>query len=1074
MKRNLFKVLFTLGLFIALVKLGRLAPPQAHAEGDQPSLRTLSEVFVTQPTTRGTSVRQLPEAEAAPLRVELGDERGNVVPAGLARSAETRQVQFGITLMSTPGLDAVPQAKAAVQRALAKWESLLVAPINVTVRIDFGPTFFGNPFPAPDTIVTTQITSLLLLNGYAPIRSQLQETTADVQHRAFYAALPQDNLATELGQVQNISLSANVGRVLNLTGQFVAPDLIGFNANSNFDFEPSDGIDADKLDFEALVLREIGRLLGFTSNVGKAEAQPANVNSGLGPAVTVWDIFRLRSDLPNLGLDTFSYATRAQLSGGEQVFFASTAYLALSTGRPDGQGGDGRAAGHWKDNELTGQYLGIMDPTFAPGERGGVTANDLLTLDYLGYDIQANARVLDVLSNDDNTRETSLASNGAWLVSRYTPARFPFTLQAVRVQLPPLADGVTPTGQQFRLVAFADPAQTGRPPANPSLLLDRMITVPTLPETRLLEVLLPNRPTITTGDLYIGVQSASASLRLAGDSNVVQPRSFSSTDNGANFQPLLATNGTPLNLIVRAVVEAGYTSTAAPTLSLLSPSSVAPGGTGFTLSVYGKDFFGIETEGFRSNSIVRWNGQDRSTEFINGALLQAGIYDNDVANLGSARVTVFTPTGQNTGIESAPLEFRITSNNPQPLLTRLDPPGGVLGGARLTLNVLGRNFLPNSVVQWNGKSRETTLINSTQLYVTVSESDLATAATADITVLTPGGGASNQLSFKIAPCNFAPSLRSQMVPSNGGVQGVVIATQDYCRWTARSDVPWLTINEPRGALGRNVLTYSIDSNTNSPNARTGIVTIGDATVTVLQGGAAKSVSAASFTAPLAPEAIASLFGVALADSARAAETSPLPTRLNGVEVKVRGPNAVERSAPLFFVSPEQINFQVPSGTALGNATAFVYLNGLIITSGTLRLATVAPSLFAANANGQGLAAALVLRFNADGTQRFESVADFDPTQHKFVPKPIDLGAETDQVFLILFGTGLRNRSGLGAVNVNFSDVNAPVSFAGAQGDFVGLDQINVALPRILKGRGEVAINLTADAQVANTVTVAIK
>jgi uncharacterized protein (TIGR03437 family) len=302
----------------------------------------------------------------------------------------------------------------------------------------------------------------------------------------------------------------------------------------------------------------------------------------------------------------------------------------------------------------------------------------------------------------------------------------------------------------------------------------------------------------------------------------------------------------------------------------------------------------------------------------------------------------------------------------------------------------------------------------------------------------------------------------------------VIATQDYCRWTARSNVPWLTINEPSGALGRNVLTYSIDSNNNSPSARTGTVTIGDATVTILQGGAAKSVSAASFTTPLAPESIASLFGLALADSARAAETSPLPNRLNGVEVKVRGPNAVERSAPLFFVSPEQINFQVPAGTALGNATVFVYLNGLTITSGAVRLVAVAPSLFAANANGQGVAAALVLRVKADGTQSFEPVAGFDQSQQKFVPRPIDLGPETDQVFLILFGTGLRNRSALGAVNVNFSDVNATVSFAGAQGDFVGLDQINVALPRHLKGRGEVTVNLTADDQVANVVTIAIK
>jgi uncharacterized protein (TIGR03437 family) len=1074
MKYNLCKALFTFVLVIALIGLAVLAQRQVRANENKPSIQTTSEIFVTEQTQRGVLSRQLPEVEAAPLRRKLDNERSNVTATDLARSTANHRLQFGITLMSTPGLDAAPQAKAAVQRALAKWEALLVAPINVSVRIDFGSTFFGNPFPSPETIVAAQITSLLVLNGYPTVRSQLQNATANVQHQQFYASLPQDNLATELGSVQAVALNPSVGRILDLAGQFGAPDLIGFNANSKFDFDPSDGIDADKLDFEALVMREVGRSLGFISNVGKAEAQPANINSNLGPAVTIWDIFRLRSDLADLTLDTFSFATRAQLSGGEQVFFASTAYLPLSTGRPDGQGGDGRPAGHWKDNELTGQYLGIMDPTFAPGEHGGVTANDLLTLDYFGYDIQANARVMDVLSNDDNTRETSLASNGALLVSRFTPARFPFTLQSVRVQLPPLTAVSNSTEERFRLVVFVDPTRAGRPPVNPPLLLDRTITMLTLPNNRMLEVLLPNSPTIMTGDLYIGVQASSASLLFAGDSNVIQARSFISADNGASFQPLLAANGNSLNLIVRAVVEAGYASTAVPTLSLLSPTSVVPGGTGFTLSVYGKDFFGIDNAGFRSNSIVRWNGQDRSTEFINGSLLQAGIYDSDVASLGTARVTVFTPIGQSTGIESAPLEFKITPTNPAPLLTRLDPPGGILGGARLTLNILGRNFLPNSVVQWNGKSRETTFINSTQLYVAVTESDLSTAATAEITVSTPSVGASNRLAFRIAPCSFAPSMRNQVVPSNGGTQGVFIATPDYCRWTARSDVPWLTINEPSGALGRNVLTYSINSNNNSSSTRTGTVTIGDATITILQGGAAKSVSAASFTGSLAPESIASLFGFALTDSARAAETSPLPTRLNGVEIKVRGQNAVERVAPLFFVSPEQINFQVPAGTALGNATVFVYLNGLTITSGAVRIATVAPSLFAANANGQGVAAALVLRVKANGTQSFEPMVDFDQIQNKFVPRPIDLGPETDQVYLILFGTGLRNRSGLSAVSVNLSGVDAAVSFAGAQGDFVGLDQINVALPRSLRGRGEVAINFTADAQVANVVTVAIK
>src|SRR5262249_42535765 len=160
----------------------------------------------------------------------------------------------------------------------------------------------------------------------------------------------------------------------------------------------------------------------------------------------------------------------------------------------------------------------------------------------------------------------------------------------------------------------------------------------------------------------------------------------------------------------------------------------------------------------------------------------------------------------------------------------------------------------------------------------------------------------------------------------------------------------------------------------------------------------RSVSAASFNGPLAPESIVALFGLALADSTRVADSVPLPTRLNGVEIKVRGINAVERSASLFFVSPEQINFQVPAGTALGNATVFVSFNGLTVPSGSVQIAGVAPGLSAANAKGQGVAAAVALRLKAEGTKSYEPVTQFDQAQNKFAPVPIDLGAETDQVF----------------------------------------------------------------------------
>jgi uncharacterized protein (TIGR03437 family) len=135
--------------------------------------------------------------------------------------------------------------------------------------------------------------------------------------------------------------------------------------------------------------------------------------------------------------------------------------------------------------------------------------------------------------------------------------------------------------------------------------------------------------------------------------------------------------------------------------------------------------------------------------------------------------------------------------------------------------------------------------------------------------------------------------------------------------------------------------------------------------------------------------------------------------------------------------------------------------------------SVAPGIFTMNSNGQGVAAALALR-SRNGVQTFEPVAAFNSSQNQFVPIPIDLSPTTDQVFLILFCTGVRFRSSLAAVSYNVGGVTGTPLFVGAQGGFVGLDQVNIPLSRALIGRGVVNLTLTVDGKTSNTVTVSIK
>jgi uncharacterized protein (TIGR03437 family) len=240
-----------------------------------------------------------------------------------------------------------------------------------------------------------------------------------------------------------------------------------------------------------------------------------------------------------------------------------------------------------------------------------------------------------------------------------------------------------------------------------------------------------------------------------------------------------------------------------------------------------------------------------------------------------------------------------------------------------------------------------------------------------------------------------------------------------------------------------------------------------------------AVSGASYASGVAicGESIASIFGNGLASTTATAPPNPtyqLPTTLGEVQVTVRDANGTTREAPLFYVSPTQINLQLPTGTSAGAATLTVLQGGVNVAQGTVTIEAVSPSLFSATADGKGIAAAVIQRVRGDGSQSFEPVAQYDAAQQKVVAVPIDLGPATDQVFLNLFGTGFRARTALSSVNCSIGGANAEVSFAGAQGQFMGLDQANVLIPRSLLGRGEAEIVFRADAKLANTVSVNIR
>jgi uncharacterized protein (TIGR03437 family) len=239
-------------------------------------------------------------------------------------------------------------------------------------------------------------------------------------------------------------------------------------------------------------------------------------------------------------------------------------------------------------------------------------------------------------------------------------------------------------------------------------------------------------------------------------------------------------------------------------------------------------------------------------------------------------------------------------------------------------------------------------------------------------------------------------------------------------------------------------------------------------------GHAASVSAASYQgSEIACEEIASAFGANLATGRQLASSLPLPVSLNGTSITIKDSAGIEHLAPLFFVSPGQINYLIPKEASLGTATLTINSGDGAIASGTVSITSVHPGLFTADASGSGLPAAFILRTSGN-SQSIEAIMRYDTSQQKFLPIAIDLGSTNDQVFLVLFGTGLRNRSSQANVTVRIGGVNADVAFAGAQGTMSGLDQVNARIPRSLIGHGETEVVLTVDGKQANSVKVQIK
>jgi uncharacterized protein (TIGR03437 family) len=242
-----------------------------------------------------------------------------------------------------------------------------------------------------------------------------------------------------------------------------------------------------------------------------------------------------------------------------------------------------------------------------------------------------------------------------------------------------------------------------------------------------------------------------------------------------------------------------------------------------------------------------------------------------------------------------------------------------------------------------------------------------------------------------------------------------------------------------------------------------------ANTSVATANASVASAAPAISTSIAPGSLASAYGTDLANNTAGGASLPLPTSFGGTSISILDDSGNVTAAPLLYVIPTQVNFEVPPGVATGPATVTITSGDGTQSAASVQVASVAPGIFELNSGG--LAAAYVILYHADGTQTVEQV--YTVSAGAVVTTPVSLGSSTDKPYLFIFGTGLRD-AGTSGVTVTVGGISVPVSYAGPQGGFVGLDQVNVQLPTSLAGSGNVTIQVMANSIAANAVNVTIQ
>jgi uncharacterized protein (TIGR03437 family) len=504
-----------------------------------------------------------------------------------------------------------------------------------------------------------------------------------------------------------------------------------------------------------------------------------------------------------------------------------------------------------------------------------------------------------------------------------------------------------------------------------------------------------------------------------------------------------------------------------PIIVSASPNQVGAGGASFTVTVSGS--------GFLAGSVVEWAGipiapptsagsTPLATTFRSAGQLSALVPASLIASSGAYSLNVVNPDGTVSN------SLRMIA---QPVLTTISPNSATVGASGVTITATGTGFVSTDLLVISLSSTQTSIrpgrIGATTMIATVPAALLTAAGQATISVSDPAAGLSSAgLPFTISQPPAITTLSPGSVFVGGPGFTLVVGGSGFL---AGATVQWAGVPLPTKFVGGTLLTAAVTASLISARGSVGI------TVAVPGGGTSNTmaftvawyapsgsqavVNAASGLPSIAPGSLISIYGKSLAVETRAAGRLPARTSLNGTSVTINGV-----LAPLFLVSPTQINAQVPFETPVGNATPVVVAAGQKNAAVTFMVTATGPGVLMQPEGSHAIA---------------QNYPDWSLNSPENPARP------GQYITVYLTGQGLLdNPVATGAVapveplsravapaQAKIGGIAAEIQFLGLAPGLVGVSQMNLLIPEDVAA-GEQPLEVSIGGVAANTSTLSVQ